>query len=148
MSTKNITPFQNSLQASAGFPPAPPEAHHPAGEGKTKTHGLEIGDVLYSSWGYDQTNIDYYQVVELVGKTMVSVRKIACEREQIEWEQGRSVPAINEFIGEPMRRKVKVFDSTGRGSISITSYAWAYPLEFTEINGMRVYKSTAWSSYA
>ena len=148
MSTKNITPFQNSLQASAGFPPAPPAAHQPAGEGKTKTRGLEIGDVLYSSWGYDQTNIDYYQVVALIGKTMVSVRKIACESEQTEWEQGRSVPAVNRFIGEPVRRKVKKFDHTGAGCVSITSYSWAYPLEYREIDGMRVYKSKHWSSYA
>jgi len=26
-------------------------------------HTLKEGDILYSSWGYDQTNIDFYQVV-------------------------------------------------------------------------------------
>lgn len=26
---------------------------------------LKIGDILYSSWGYDQTNIDFYEVVKL-----------------------------------------------------------------------------------
>lgn len=26
---------------------------------------VEVGDVFYSSWGYDQTNIDYYKVVGL-----------------------------------------------------------------------------------
>mgnify|MGYP001588521021 CR=1 FL=1 len=29
---------------------------------------LAVGDVLRSSWGYDQSNIDYYEVVALKGK--------------------------------------------------------------------------------
>lgn len=57
MSTKNITPYQTSLQASAGFPPAPPEAHHPAGEGQTAIHGLKIGDVFF-----EFTEIDVMRV--------------------------------------------------------------------------------------
>ncbi len=35
--------------------------------------GLKVGDYLESSWGYDQTNVDFYKVVALVGKTMVSI---------------------------------------------------------------------------
>ena len=31
-------------------------------------HSLKIGDILYSSWGYDQTNIDFYQVIGIIGK--------------------------------------------------------------------------------
>jgi hypothetical protein len=37
----------------------------------------KLGDILVASWGYDQTNIDYYQVVALVGTTKVRLRKIA-----------------------------------------------------------------------
>ena len=29
----------------------------------TLTKTLEVGDILVSSWGYDQTNIDYYKIV-------------------------------------------------------------------------------------
>ena len=35
--------------------------------GAAERDGLKVGDVLRSSWGYDQTNVDYYEVVELVG---------------------------------------------------------------------------------
>jgi len=38
---------------------------------------LEIGDILYESWGYDQTNVNYYQVVACKGKCMVQVRPIS-----------------------------------------------------------------------
>lgn len=39
-------------------------------------HTLEIGSILYSSWGYDQTNIDFYEVVGFKGKTLVLLREI------------------------------------------------------------------------
>lgn len=39
---------------------------------------LEIGDILYASWGYDQTNIDFYQVTATTKKT-VTFRKIGQE---------------------------------------------------------------------
>lgn len=35
----------------------------------------QIGDVFYSSWGYDQTNVDFYEVVRKTDKT-VFVREI------------------------------------------------------------------------
>src|SRR6478736_6785039 len=40
---------------------------------RAKPHGLKVGDVLRASWGYDQTNIDYYEVVKLIGKSMVDI---------------------------------------------------------------------------
>ena len=46
-----------------------------------------VGDILYSSWGYDQTNIDFYQVTSLVGKKMVMLTKIA----------SRIVPSDNQY---------------------------------------------------
>ena len=37
---------------------------------------LVVGDILYNSWGWEQTNIDFYQVVESKGQT-VKLREIA-----------------------------------------------------------------------
>jgi hypothetical protein len=31
-------------------------------------HGVEVGDFFVSSWGYDQTNIDFYKVVAVTPK--------------------------------------------------------------------------------
>lgn len=45
-------------------------------ERKNFKHTLKVGDILYTSWGYGQTNIDYYQVTELVGKKMVKLKQI------------------------------------------------------------------------
>lgn len=40
-------------------------------------HTLKLGDILYSSWGYEQTNINFYQVTKLVGANTVQIREIA-----------------------------------------------------------------------
>ena len=42
---------------------------------KAFEHTLKVGDILYSSWGYDQTNIDFYEVVETKGKKTVVLRR-------------------------------------------------------------------------
>lgn len=33
----------------------------------TKDHDIKVGDIFYTSWGYDQTNIDFYEVVAVRG---------------------------------------------------------------------------------
>lgn len=38
----------------------------------------KVGDILHHSWGYDQTNCDFYQVVE-VKKASVILRKIGAK---------------------------------------------------------------------
>ncbi len=35
--------------------------------------GMKVGDFLYCSWGYDQTNIDFYKVIALKGKKSVLI---------------------------------------------------------------------------
>ena len=42
--------------------------------------GVRVGDVFSASWGYDQTQVDFFQVVELVGASSVRVREIGLER--------------------------------------------------------------------
>ena len=35
-----------------------------------------VGDIFKVSWGYEQTNIDYYQYISITGKRSVEIRKI------------------------------------------------------------------------
>ncbi|MGI7424103.1 hypothetical protein ACNF6U_10010, partial [Campylobacter coli] len=37
---------------------------------KENEDGYKVGDFLYSSWGYEQTNIDFYQVIATTEKTI------------------------------------------------------------------------------
>lgn len=48
-------------------------------EARKAGHTLKVGDILYSSWGYDQTNVNFYQVIGVVGVHTVQVREIASQ---------------------------------------------------------------------
>lgn len=47
--------------------------------------GAMVGDVLRSTWGYDQTNYDFYEVIKTTPKTVTlkSLSTLACEDEVI-----------------------------------------------------------------
>ena len=35
---------------------------------------VKVGDFVYNSWGYDQTNIDWYKIVKVTNRTIKIVR--------------------------------------------------------------------------
>lgn len=43
---------------------------------KVNKFGVKVGDLFHASWGYDQTNNDFFQVIELVGEQSVRVREV------------------------------------------------------------------------
>jgi len=43
---------------------------------KVNKFGVSVGDIFKASWGYDQTNINFFQVIALVGKCSVRVREV------------------------------------------------------------------------
>lgn len=43
---------------------------------KTNKFGVKVGDLFEASWGYDQTNVDFFQVIKLVGEKSVRVRAV------------------------------------------------------------------------
>jgi hypothetical protein len=90
---------------------------------RAKGHGCEVGSIFVCSWGYEQTNIDWYQVVELRGKSTVVIRQIHsadASNGNEGWAQGKSIPAIDHFKGDAMVKRI------ARGRIAIESYASAY----------------------
>jgi len=90
-----------------------------------KPHALMVGTVLRNSWGYDQTNIDFFEVVELRGKRSVIIREIGQDRTETAWAQGTCTPVRGSFIGEPMLKRVDE-----NNAIKIHSWgSWAYPWE-------------------
>lgn len=75
-------------------------------ERKKDTHSLNVGAVLTHSWGYEQTNVDWYQVIAVVSDKTVVIRKIAprvIDGEGLGSMAGHSTPHLHQFIGEPMR---------------------------------------------
>jgi hypothetical protein len=72
-------------------------------------HNFKVGQVIYNSWGYDQTNINFYQVIESKEKSII-LREIASS--YVAGSEGfmsaRVKPVENAFIGEPILKKVVV----------------------------------------
>lgn len=55
----------------------PTEANKPAAKSeKVNKYGVKVGDIFSASWGYEQTNVDFFQVVALVGESSVRVREV------------------------------------------------------------------------
>ena len=57
-----------------------------------KVEKPEVGQILYSSWGYDQTNIDFYQIVRVSDKGTVWIQPMSKKSETVGWEQYSVVP--------------------------------------------------------
>lgn len=71
---------------------------------------LVPGDVLVSSWGYDQTNVDFFEVLCVNSARTVTVCQI---KSRIIGDR-QCVPCVGQYIGEPMRKRL-----TRRNSIKI-----------------------------
>lgn len=90
-------------------------------------HGLPVGTVLVSSWGYDQTNIDFYEVTKATAKTVL-IRPISIAQENGEsWGTYTATPKRGEFTGEAFR--VKVQDPNNQPWVKINSFAMARPID-------------------
>lgn len=48
-------------------------------ERREAVHGLAVGDILYTIWGYEQTNASFYQVVRLVSDKSAVIQEVIKE---------------------------------------------------------------------
>ena len=93
-------------------------------EKKSFQNPAKVGDILYSSWGYDQTNIDFYQVVKVSGKT-IKIREIkGRQTESTGFMTGEVVAVPDSFVGNELKKIVK--PASDGYAVTITSYADAW----------------------
>lgn len=55
---------------------------------------LKKGMIVYTSWGYDQTNIDYYKVLKIEGKKYFRMRKLQEKVTETGFMSGHCVPIM------------------------------------------------------
>lgn len=71
---------------------------------------IQVGTILHYSWGYDQTNCDFYQVVAKSGRR-VTIREIGSRT--VDGSEGfmsdRRTPAHDKFIGPPMVKMIGAY---------------------------------------
>lgn len=66
---------------------------------------VKIGDIFGSSWGYSMTLVDFYQVIDKIGKSTLVLQSIQQSRTEEGFMSGRTSPVPNAFIGEPFRKR-------------------------------------------
>lgn len=97
------------------------------------------GAILYSSWGYEQTNVDFYIIIERKGSILL-VQKIGKNKffdecnNQVFDDRGSCMPDPDFKIGEPFRKRLGKHPS-----ITLNTYSYARLWDG---------KPKYWSSYA
>ena len=46
---------------------------------KINRYGVKVGDIFYTSWGYEQTNVNFFQVIALKGEASVILKEVCLE---------------------------------------------------------------------
>ena len=88
---------------------------------RKQPHSLKVGDILVSSWGYEQTNIDFYQVTAAPGKCTVELRELAKNAVETEWCRARVTPRKDKFVSAAFKRRASI-----DGRVKVSSVASAY----------------------
>lgn len=92
---------------------------------------VSVGDIFASCWGYEQTNVCFYQVVSIHGKTTVCVHPIDAEVIYTNNMEGYKMPKKDSFLGqEVIKRRVKTYASSPL--IVIEEYERAYKTDSKE----------------
>ena len=81
----------------------------------TAEHTWKVGDIGVNSWGYDQTNIDYYQVTKTT-KSSIWIRPIGYASMEGNgcFEQYNVTPAKDHFIGSEIMKRVVFSEYNGK----------------------------------
>jgi hypothetical protein len=65
---------------------------------------LTVGAILVNTWGWEQTNVDFYEIVKRT-KNAITVRETAKECDYDPQKMsGYATPRKGQYIGEPTRK--------------------------------------------
>lgn len=107
----------------------------------------KVGDILSMSWGYDQTNVDFFRVKELKGRTMVVLQPVKLKVKEVEAYGSMSgeyrydpesyeVESYSVFIKDPEKGRAFKIRDGGAGRGVYIDYHYLRPYK-----GERVYES-------
>lgn len=88
--------------------------------------GVKVGDIFVSSWGYDQTNTDYYEVTALTGAS-VKVRPIGKIQEPDSVGNYQTMPKPGAFVGDEMTKRIQGGEyEHSRPGFKVNSHSYAF----------------------
>lgn len=104
-------------------------------------HSVQVGDIYRTSWGYDQTNVEFFEVTDVRGKHAI-LRELQQASEDTGWLTGKAVPQSGLYREktEPIRRLIQ----DGRIKIDDVRTAWPWG---EKVAGIIVGEAAHWSAY-
>lgn len=69
-------------------------------------HSLKVGDIIYNSWGYDQTNVDWYVIVR-TSTNYVWLQRVGADVTETGNMSGNSQPAVDTSDPDPSKWGVR-----------------------------------------
>jgi hypothetical protein len=97
---------------------------------RQKPHPLTVGTILHTCWGYDQTNVEYFEVTRVISDRSVELRELAQKTAQTSFDQGTCKPIPGKYLeprstddtrGQPIIRRAR---PDGSVRIDSTRDAW------------------------
>ncbi len=75
------------------------------------TNPFKVGEIYYDSWGYEQTNIDFYQIIEVKERSVIlqSIGQSYCESEGYSSMAAMVKPDPEIKIGEPFLKPITFY---------------------------------------
>jgi len=83
---------------------------------------VKVGDIFHTSWGYDQTNVGFFQVIEKPTQARVLVRPISMQLEDDGYMSARVKPVKDSFIGEHKKCTIDYNGNLARVDFDHTGY--------------------------
>ena len=71
---------------------------------RRKPHSFQVGDIVRNTWGYEQTNVDFYEVVR-ISPSSVWLRPLQQETTETSFMAGTTVPLPGQYRGEAVMHR-------------------------------------------
>ena len=93
---------------------------------RPRPHPLKVGDIMHTCWGYEQTNVEHFQIIRVIGAHTVELREIMQKVTETGWCRGTCEPIKDAFVkgdrGKPIKRR-----ASHEGVVRIDNVRHAFP---------------------
>jgi hypothetical protein len=105
-----------------------------------RPHSFKINDIVTNSWGYDQTNVDWYRVVK-ISAHFVWLQPIAGHTEETGFMSGNSSPYVDTASADPAQWGFKATSAPIEQHKAAGEHVSMKYGSGSKWNGQRVYES-------
>lgn len=104
---KNTADRMALAEKLSGSSAAPAQAPVAKKSEPVSKFGIKAGDILTDSWGYEQTNVEFYLVTKIISACKIEIVELGhIETETNSAMSGYVIPDQNNRIGDPIQKTV------------------------------------------